>query len=102
MIDKFLIWLYCVGESAKRRLLNFLICLDQLVFSIITLGSSAPDETMSAAAWRLERERRLAGYVFRPLIDLLFLFDPDHCENAYKAEVAGFQRKVLHDNPPST
>jgi len=92
MIDPILIWLSGVGESAKRRLLNFLICVDQLAFSVITLGSSAPDETISAAAYRLERQGRLPGYVFRPLIDLLFLFDPDHCEKAYHAEIAGYQR----------
>jgi len=97
MIDSVLRWLSVLGDNALGRLINVLICLDQLVFSVLTLGSSAPDETMSAAAYRLERNRQLAGYVFRPLIDLIMFFDPDHCEKAYHAEIAGYQRAKPHD-----
>jgi len=78
--------------DAKRRLLNLTICLDQLALSVITLGSSAPDETISAAAYRLEKQGRLPGYMFRPVIDTIMFWDPDHCEHAYEAEVAGYQR----------
>lgn len=72
----------------KRRALNLLISLDQMIFSVITLGNSGPDETMSAAAWRLEQEGRRAGKVFRPIIDKLFFFDKDHCRKAFESEVA--------------
>lgn len=75
----------------KQRIVNVLVALDQLVFSIITLGSSAPDETMSAAAYRLELAGRWPGRVFRPLIDALFFFDEHHCERAYWAEIKGWQ-----------
>ncbi len=81
--------------DAKRRLLNLTICLDQLALSVITLGSSAPDETISSAAYRLEKQGRLPGYIFRPIIDtimLILLRDEDHCEKAYHAEIAGYQR----------
>lgn len=38
---------------------------------------------MSAAAYRLEQEGRIAGKIFRPLIDALFWFDPLHCYVSY-------------------
>lgn len=79
----------------KRRLLNLAISVDQLIFCLITLGESDPDETMSAAAWRLEQEGKLAGRIFRPLIDLLFFWQgPGHCKNAYIKE---FERKNYPD-----
>ena len=74
------------------RITNLLICLDQLAFSILTLGSSAPDETLSAAAYRLEQQGKLAGRIFRPLIDTLFFFQPHHCRLAHEAELKGWQR----------
>lgn len=75
----------------KRRLLNILIALDQLIYVLITLGRGYPDETMSAAAWRLERKGHWAGRIFRPLIDRLFWFDPEHCRMAHRAEVMRWQ-----------
>lgn len=81
----------------KRRLLHLLIALDQLVYVLITLGNGNPDETLSAAAWRLERDGKLAGRVFRPLIDALFWFDPQHCRNSYESEVQR-ARTLLHTN----
>lgn len=70
-----------------RRLLNLLVALDQFVFCVITLGDSDPDETMSAAAYRLELQGRLQGRIFRPLIDgLFFVWQKDHCAKAYRSE----------------
>lgn len=69
------------------RLLNFLIAADQMVFSIVTLGYAKPDETMSAAAYRLEQEGKWQGKFFRPVIDKLFWFDPDHCRLSFESEV---------------
>ena len=76
----------------RARLLNVLICADQLAFSLLTLGSSAPDETMSAAAYRLEQAGRWPGRIFRPLIDALFWFDPTHCKTSYESEINDTQR----------
>ena len=76
----------------KRRILNGLIALDQLFFVLITLGNAAPDETMSAAAWRMEKAGKWQGKVFRPLIDRLFWFDPDHCQKAFQAELFRLQQ----------
>lgn len=39
----------------KQRILNLLIALDQLAYVIVTIGEGHPDETLSAAAWRLEK-----------------------------------------------
>lgn len=70
----------------KQRLLNLLIAVDQLVYVLITLGKGMPDETMSAAAWRLEQKGHLSGRLFRPLIDTIFFWDPNHCYEAARAE----------------
>ena len=78
-----------------RRILNVLIALDQLAYVLVTLGHGSPDETMSAAAWRMELDGKWQGRVFRPLIDTLFWFDPDHCKAAYYAEV---QRLQSHES----
>lgn len=76
----------------RTRILNIAIAFDQFIFSILTLGSSAPDETMSAAAYRLEQQGKLAGRIFRPLIDTLFFFQPHHCRLAHESELKGWQR----------
>lgn len=75
----------------KRRVINLLIALDQFLFCLACLGNSHPDETASAAAYRLEKHGRLQGRIFRPLIDKLFWFDPQHCMVAYAAEVTRAQ-----------
>lgn len=70
-----------------RRILNLLVSLDQFLFSLITLGGSNPDETMSAAAYRLEQAGRVQGKFFRPIIDWIFSWNgDDHCRAAYEAE----------------
>lgn len=69
-----------------RRILNLLIALDQFLFCVMTLGQSNPDETASSAAWRMERDGKICG-VFRPLIDALFFFDPQHCKSSYESEM---------------
>ena len=70
----------------KRRVLNILICLDQLAFSLITLGHASPDETISAGLYRMETQGKWAGRLFRPIVDALFFFDRHHCLKAWCAE----------------
>ena len=77
----------------KRRIKNLLIALDQLIYVVITLGAGMPDETMSAAAYRMEKEGKPFGF-FRSLIDMLLWFDPDHCHQAYLSEM---NKKQLPD-----
>ena len=71
----------------KQRLLHIGIAVDQLLYVLLTLGAGSPDETLSAAAWRTERDGKWLGRIFRPLIDALFWFDPDHCRNSFESEV---------------
>lgn len=73
-------------SELRRRILNVLISIDQLCYVLITLGNGDPDETMSAAAYRLEQKGKLGGKIFRPVLDALFWFDPDHCRISHEAE----------------
>ena len=74
----------------KQRLLNIGIAVDQLLYVLLTFGAGSPDETLSAAAYRTERDGKWLGRVFRPLIDLLFApFERDHCRMAFESEVYG-------------
>lgn len=75
--------------SIRQRVINWLVALDQFLFCSMCLGQSYPNETASAAAWRLERDGHWAGRLFRPVIDALFFFDPQHCERAYHNMMAG-------------
>ena len=70
----------------NRRILNLLIALDQLAWVILTLGNGMPDETISAALWRMETQGKLAGRLFRPVVDALFFFDQNHCLRAWQSE----------------
>jgi hypothetical protein len=78
--------------SIKKRLLNILIAVDQLIYVLITLGNGNPDETLSAAAWRLEKQGKIQGKILRPLIDWIFWFDPLHCLNSYTSELLNARR----------
>lgn len=75
----------------KQRILHILIALDQLAWVLVTLGKGSPDETISAASWRMEQEGKLAGRILRPLIDVFFYIvtfgrDRAHCLTAYESE----------------
>ena len=72
----------------KQRILNLLIALDQLAWVLLTLGRGHPDETISAAMWRMEQQGKIAGRIFRPMVDLLFRpIEKDHCRKAWLSEV---------------
>lgn len=74
-------------SALKTRFLNVLIAVDQLLWVLVTLGKGYPDETISAALWRMEQQGKIAGRVFRPLIDLLFRpIEKDHCYQAWLSE----------------
>lgn len=81
------------GVSVGQRILHVLVAVDQLLYTLVTLGAGKPDETMSSAAWRGERQGRIAGRVFRPFIDWLFTpLERDHCRLSYEGELNGSQR----------
>lgn len=63
-------------------LLQILIALDQLVHTLI--GGKA-DETLSAAAWRWERDGKRSWP--RKAIDTLFFWQEAHCYESYISEI---------------
>lgn len=63
-------------------LLQILIAIDQLLHTLI--GGHA-DETLSAAAWRWERDGKRDWP--RKTIDALFFWQPDHCFESYRSEL---------------
>jgi len=53
-------------------------------------GKGCPDETISAAAWRMEQQGKIAGKLLRPFIDFLFSpLEKDHCFVSFEAERKG-------------
>lgn len=77
----------------RQRVLHILIALDQLIYVLITLGWGYPDETLSSAAFRSERNGRLWGRIMRPVIDfLLSPLEREHCYQAYLAEKQRLQQ----------
>ena len=85
----------------KQRILNILIALDQLAWVIVTLGKGSPDETISAAAWRMEQEGKLVGRILRPRIDALFRpLERDHCRVSFEAEQRGAHLPAAYRNSP--
>lgn len=66
-----------------------LLALDQL--ANVVLCNGMPDETLSAASYRMNRDGRFWGFMM-PVIDLLFFWQgPNHCRNAYLKELARVQ-----------
>lgn len=81
----------------KQRILNLFIALDQLTYVVLTLGKGSPDETISAALWRMDLEHKLAGRLFRPMVDLLFRpLERDHCRRSFDAERDGRQLPAVY------
>ena len=71
----------------RQRILIALIAVDHLALVIITLGNCKRGETISAAAWSLEQNGKLAGRVFRPCIDWLFTWiERNHCYVSWMSE----------------
>lgn len=64
------------------------LAIDQLLNVLLCNGE--PDETMSSAAYRMERDGRFWGFM-RPVIDTLFWFQPNHCRMAYESEILRLQ-----------
>lgn len=68
----------------KKRLLMILTAFDHWLMTMITLGNCRPGEYISSAAWSLERDGKLLGRIFRPLIDRIFArWESDHCYKSW-------------------
>lgn len=70
----------------KQRLKNLFVALDQLAWVVLSLGRGMPDETLSAAAWRMESQGKLAGRILRPAIDTVLWWDKHHCFESWRSE----------------
>lgn len=71
-------------DQLLQYILQNLIAIDQLAN---TLTGGQADETLSSRAWRTEQKGRFFGKLFRPLIDTIFFFQKNHCNQAYLDEV---------------
>lgn len=72
-------------------LLNLFIAFDQLLTALV---GGYPDETLSSYAFRLDREKRVWGQIWRPTIDFLFSwqkYPQGHCAAAYEQERLRYQ-----------
>lgn len=77
----------------KHWFLQLFIACDQLANVLITpLQSSAwADESMSSRCCRAWRDGKIAGRIFMPIIDFMFLWQTEeHCRNAYIKECARY------------
>lgn len=87
----------------RQRILHLLIALDQLAWVVLTLGRGHPDETISAAAWRMEQQGKWAGRILRPLLDSLFRpLERDHCRLSFESELHGRQLPPTYRTPTTT
>lgn len=78
----------------KKRILNILIALDQLLFSLLTVGQYPSYHTISGFAYKWERSGSLIGKTFRFCIDLIFLsLRSDHCLESYLSEIL-FEKRL--------
>ena len=70
--------------------IRVLLAIDQLLNVVICNG--APDETMSAASYRMHRDGRFWGFMMHP-INFMFRWQgvKDHCYRAYLKELARTQ-----------
>lgn len=71
-------------------ILRVLIAIDQLINVVICNGE--PDETMSSAVYRMERDGYFWGFM-RPVIDwFAYPFQREHCKKAYESELLKLQQ----------
>lgn len=77
--------------------IRVLLAIDQLLNTLI---GGSPDETLSAASYRMNRDGRFWGFLMHP-IDLLFFWQgPNHCRNAYLKELARTQYPTEYQKMP--
>lgn len=75
----------------KRRVLNLLISLDQFILSLITLGGTHPDMTISGACYKygMLYPKPLVIYCMYFVDGLFSLLETDHCKKSYENESIG-------------
>lgn len=75
-------------------LLQLGIAVDQVLNVLITPfhGGAWADETLSARAYRMDQDGKPWGRILRPLIDMLFFWQDQHCRTAYRYDI---QRRMI-------
>lgn len=82
----------------KHWLVQLFIAIDQLANVLVTplSGGAWADETLSSRAYRADRDGKLFGRFWRPLIDVLFSWQKQppevegHCHGAFLREIARY------------
>lgn len=77
-----------------KYLFNVLLCID-LLASALTGGM--PGETLSGRAGTAQREGKLRGRIFAPLIDALML-DKGHCQKAIQGDIDRAKAVIADDS----
>lgn len=72
----------------KAYFWRIFIALTQL---LNTLTGGYPDETTSSRLWRLEQQGNERASFLRGIVDLLFMWQHDHCRMAYESERKRYQ-----------
>lgn len=70
---------------------HILIGIDQFFTTVV---GGWPDETLSSYAYRLDRQGKLGGIIFRPVIDFLFSWQRlpyGHCQASWLSERMRYQ-----------
>lgn len=73
-------------QKAVGYAFSLLIAVDQLVNAVL---GGEPDETLSSLAYRLNRDRGQEHWRFalpQKIINRVFWFQPQHCQQAYESE----------------
>ncbi len=71
----------------KKRVLCIAIALDIFLLSLITLGGSKRNETISSCLWTLEKDGRFIGKALRPVVDWFFSkLERNHCFTSWLVE----------------
>lgn len=73
--------------------MRVLISIDQSLNAVV---GGSPDETLSSRAYRraeLDAKPKMFWVLFQRFVNTLFFFEPNHCYESYKIELAH-----LHDD----
>lgn len=68
---------------------QFLISVDETINCCVWIkgdGFGMADETLSARAWRLREQSAFAARAV-VVIDAIFFWEPNHCQNSYNSEL---------------
>ena len=79
--------------ALKNYVFNVLLALDELA-SALTGG--IPGETLSGRAGTAQKEGKLRGRIFAPIIDFI-MRNPDHCAQAIDGDIRRAKAVVADD-----